>query len=971
MRQSRIGKNLVRGLALFAWVPLLYFSMDTFAAEASVSDAPVSRVTNAVPGMRIRQGFRVELVASDSAVSAPTALAFDENGRLFVAEMRDYPERREQSPHLGRIRLLEDTDGDGVFDSSTVFADNIALPSAVACFGGGVFVAATPDIFYFKDINGDGVADESRIVFSGFGNDSSTIKSDFLVNNFVWGLDNCVHAGASGIGGTITSSEGKSSDAIALGRDDFSFDPRALTLSPQAGSAQSGLTFDNRGRKFFCNFTHPLRQAIFEPYYFNRNPYFAPAQDVVDVVSPSAPLFRMTTVISGAVPNARVPGRTAAGAIQSSTLFTRARGCVIYRGNAFPSNFVGNAFIADADAHCIHHVLLRDNGLVPAASRAPEEQGTEFLFSTDPSFRPVQIVNAPDGVLYIADFRDGGETGRILRIVPENFKQPKLPQLGKAKSYDLAATLAHVNGWHRDTAARLLCERKDPAAIGLLTNMVKNARNPLARLNALATLESLGGLNEATVLKALHDTDPAVRERAVLLSEKLTADGLISEPLWNQVRFMADDNFPSVRYQLALTLGQFRHQGRLQLLAQMIRRALDDSFMQTAIFSSLGEGAGECFLTLADDGSTRNSAAGLDLLRRLALMIGTQGSLDDVDRVVDWLDRNSSDPKQVNTYVIAAGLGEGLRRTGSSLALVDPKHRLDRIYSQALSMSPDYRVAEPLRLEAIRLLGASSYSLTDVGDWFLLLLDANQSPAIQTAAINTLSTYSDPRIVTNLMARWPAFTPTLRKQVVAGFLSRVERLDTVLAALEIGRIQAEDLSSTEINLLRTFHDQSIRQRALHLFGPLTPERPAALESFRSALRLAGDANQGREIYQERCANCHRTADNGHTVGPDLAGLRALGKEKLLSAIIEPSAELRSKNLTYLIETKNGHLRVGLLHRQNSRSVTLITSSDNELVLPRVNIESIQPQPYSLMPDRLEEGLTPKSMADLLEYICPR
>src|SRR5262249_2124319 len=149
------------------------------------------------------------------------------------------------------------------------------------------------DIFYVKDVNGDGVADESRIVFSGFGSDSSTIKSDFLINNFVWGLDNRIHAGASGIGGAITSGEGKSSDAIALGRDDFSFDPRALTLSPQAGSAQSGLTFDNRGRKFFSNFTHPLRQAIFEPYYFSRNPYFAPAQDVVDVVSPSAPLFRL------------------------------------------------------------------------------------------------------------------------------------------------------------------------------------------------------------------------------------------------------------------------------------------------------------------------------------------------------------------------------------------------------------------------------------------------------------------------------------------------------------------------------------------------------------------------------------------------------------------------------------------------------------------------------------------------------
>src|SRR6185369_16984200 len=135
------------------------------------------------------------------------------------------------------------------------------------------------------------------------------------------------------------------------------------------------------------------------------------------------------------------------------------------------------------EAHCIHRLILRENGLLPTADRPPEERGAEFLLSTDPSFHPTQIVNGPDGALYIADFRDGGESGRVWRIIPDNFKQLKAPQLGKAKTYDLVATLAHVDGWHRDTAARMLCEKKDAAAIGLLTNMVSNARNPLARLH--------------------------------------------------------------------------------------------------------------------------------------------------------------------------------------------------------------------------------------------------------------------------------------------------------------------------------------------------------------------------------------------------------------------------------------------------------------------------------------------------------
>jgi putative heme-binding domain-containing protein len=249
-----------------------------------------------------------------------------------------------------------------------------------------------------------------------------------------------------------------------------------------------------------------------------------------------------------------------------------------------------------------------------------------------------------------------------------------------------------------------------------------------------------------------------------------------------------------------------------------------------------------------------------------------------------------------------------------------------------------------------------------------MLIDGRESPAIQSAAINTLSLYSDPRILTSLMARWSYLGPDLRKQVVASFLTRVERFNTVLDEIESGRIRLDDLNSTELNLLRTDSDPAIRQRALRLFGPLTSHRPAVVESFSPALRLAGDANRGRELYQARCANCHSTGDSGRNLGPDLAAMRALSRDKLLSAIIEPGAELNTQYLTYVIETKSGQLRPGLLQRQNSRTVILSPPGDEDIVLPRSNIQSIQPQPWSLMPEGLETGLTPKTMADILEYI---
>src|SRR5439155_6520323 len=153
----------------------------------------------------------------------------------------------------------------------------------------------------------------------------------------------------------------------------------------------------------------------------------------------------------------------------------RARSCLIYRGSAFPSNYFENVFVLDPDAQIIHRAVLVQNGLEVIAQRAPDEKDTEFLIGKDSSFHPSQIITGPEGALYIADMQAGGDSGRIFRIVRENFKPAQPAQLGKAKPYELVATLAHTDVWHRDTAARLLYERRDPAVAFFLTNMLSHS----------------------------------------------------------------------------------------------------------------------------------------------------------------------------------------------------------------------------------------------------------------------------------------------------------------------------------------------------------------------------------------------------------------------------------------------------------------------------------------------------------------
>ncbi len=537
-----------------------------WAAEPKKQPGPSPRVSaaqsaDALASFQVKPGFRIELAAAEPMVAAPAALAFDERGRLFVAEMRDYPDRREQRPHLGQIRMLEDMDENGAFQTSTVYADNLAWPSAVACYAGGIFVAATPQILYLKDSGNDGIADVVKVVFTGFGGRPYVPNPRALLNSLNWGLDNCLHCGMAGLDGAVSVLSAAQVPSVLLADSDFAFDPRTLALFPEAGPAQTGISFDNRGRKFLCDSNRPLRLAMYEPRYLARNPFFVAPPELLEAASPATPIYRFPAEgraskppkgdlppggrqppsTNAALPPERRPQPAAppggrrppsTNALAAAWL-TDARGCVVYRGSTFPSNYLDNVFVADPQAHLIHRFVLREHGLEMVAERPGDERQTEFLVSMDESFRPMQIVNGPDGALYIADFRTGHESGRVYRIVPESFKRPASPRLDQLKTYDLVGLLAQANGWQAETAARLLYEGQDPAAVGLLENMLNHSRLPLARLRALRALDGLGALQGAHVLRALKDSDERVREHAVLLAERLGAPAWVSGELWD------------------------------------------------------------------------------------------------------------------------------------------------------------------------------------------------------------------------------------------------------------------------------------------------------------------------------------------------------------------------------------------------------------------------------------------------------
>ncbi len=926
------------------------------AAESGSRSAPAS-VTQGSDDFRIDPGFRIEVVASDPMISAPIAMAFDENGRLFVVELRASQPR---SANLGRVRMLENLNDDGVFQNSTIYADGLGWPSAVACYAGGIFVAAAPDILYLKDTKADGIADARQAVLNGFGG-TNTLTPDFLPHNFNWGPDNRIYGASGGIGGDIGSNGG--GPRVQLAYADFSFDPKTLQFRAEAGPSESGLCFDSYGRRFTSSYVRPLMFPMYELRYTERNPYYAKPPALVASTDPWTSVYEYGTQPRGA------NGRPATNFV-TTTKMRNARGSVVYRGRAFPTNYLNNVFIPDAQAHIIRRLVLDENGLAITAQRPADEPTTEFLMSKDPSFRPVQVINGPDGALYVADIRDGNERGRIYRIVPARQKRSKVPQLGKAKTYDLVSTMAQGDGWHRDTASRLIYERNDSAAPALLRGTLVHSRLPQARVCALEALAGLGALNETDLIQGLGDAEPEVRERAIMLSETQFKRGEASDALWGQFRGLSQDPVLGVRYQLAFTLGEVQGPQKATLLGTILARDLNNPWVQNAVLSSVGDDAGDVFRILASTGAIANQNVGAVMLGRVATMIGVSGRQDAVVATGNLLARNLL-PTLV-AYNCLYGLGDGLHRTRSSLQMVDRQGTLQLFYTGALNVATDASQPEPTRVAATRLLGVSSLAVGFIADWLPLICGPPTSPVLQSAAVDTLSRYDDPQLISGFMQLWPVLAPVARDRAIADLVSRNSQVSAVLDAIQTGNLTVDAIPAQQRDFLRTHANPQIRARALQLLGPVPTTRPDVIAKFKPALTLKGVTSRGEAIFTQRCAECHVSRDpTTPSFGPALLRARNFSADQLLSSILEPSREVRPDYATQVVESKEAQSLLGILVDENTTTITLKELGGELKVWPASNIRSVQTQTWSMMPVGLETGLSPQDMADLMDYVQTR
>jgi len=927
--------------------------------------------TTAVASLRTLPGYSVQLVASEPLISSPVAIDFSADGKLWVAEMYDYPSGTagDYQPG-GRVRMLDDSDGDGRYDRSRIFLANIPFPTGVTAWHKGVLVCAAPDIIYAEDRDGDGTADLVKKVYSGFGTENYQAR----VNSLRYGLDGWIYGACGLFGGRITNEHG---DRLELGNRDFRIRPDLGSIEPVTGTTQQGRVRNDWGDWFGCDNSTLIRHYPIEDRYSRRNPALpVPVTSMFHHRNADpGQLFPISNVTL--YPLSGPPGRV-----------TAACGLEIYRDRTLGLEFQGDAFTCEPVANLVHHLRLRPDGVTFAGDRAPNETQREFLASSDPWFRPVQARSAPDGGLWVVDMyrfvvehprwippetvaaldvRAGHDRGRIYRVIASSERHlPMVPKrLDRLSNAELAGALESSNGWQRDMAQQLLVERQALDQSDGLRRLAASSMLAEARLHALCTLDLLGRCDDATLISCCNDPHPGVRRHAVRIAESALGK---STQVTDAVVRMLDDPDPQVQLQLAWTLGAWNSPQSAAPLSRLLVRNHADRVLTWAALASLHrQNFSELIREIVvGDAPPAARDALLPTLVGLSATLGTESTLSNFARHLAVPDASMAAKFAVLRELLSVSAKQKQELTARLDQ--DGQAAVRRLIDAATTAVSDHDLAEEQCLPAIGLLGALPASEPRV-EIIRNRLSPRNSGAVQAAALDALGQLDNPRASDAILGAWNSATPTARKQILEILLRRERDALLLLEALASAKIQSTDIDAAHRTRLVDHPSESVRERAVRQFHALTGAREDVVRQYRDLGSLQADRERGKAVFAKSCAPCHRLDGVGFVVGQNLAALSNRSMEALLVSIFDPSRQVDERFVAYVATTVDGRSFSGILAGESSASITLRGQEGKEQTFLRSELDELRSTGKSLMPEGLEKDLPRQDVADLLAYLA--
>ncbi|HYE32178.1 MAG TPA: PVC-type heme-binding CxxCH protein [Methylomirabilota bacterium] len=932
-------------------------------------------------------GFEVRLFAAEPDVVNPVAMTWDERGRLWVVELYEYPLGAPKGAKpRDRVKIYEDTDGDGRADKVKVFADGLNLATGVLIGYGGVFVGQAPHLLFLEDTNKDDVADKTTIVKTGFGLEDR----HELLNSFTWGPDGWLHM----THGVFTFSNVKNpddpnDDGVEMTAAVARYHPRTkkFEVVSEGTSNPWGVDYDRAGNAFVtaCVIDHMFHMAPGGLYVRQAgNPPHPFAYELLPSI------------------------------VDHKHFRAAYAGIQVYQADQYPEEYRGMIFMGNIHDSSVHQDKLTPNGSSFKASFVQD-----FVRANDGWFRPVSTQVGPDGALWLMDWYDkypcyqnanadpegvDRERGRIWRVVYTGNEKGKAVRpapagldMAKLSVPELVKTLAHPNVWHRRMAQRILSERREASAKEPLVAMVKSSSPLEARLFALWTLHSAELLDSSILDAAAKDSDPALRNWAARLTGERRD---MSDAAAERLMTLAADKDPTVRLAVATAIRQYTSgsltvntpsPGGLEeadaiarIGAALIASSSDAKdpvipFMIWHALEPIVAGNHEAALNwFRENGEDHLPLAGKLLTKTMRRIsdVGEPGSLDPVIEFLNEL------PATSTALAIAAfdGLIEGQRGkvvspgASASAALAKFSRSADKtLAAKAQQLGTMWGDAAALQttLATVRnesadpqqrvaaIQSVKQQKVDAVRDALVGALKQGTPEPVALEAIRALSEVGGDNIGDRVIERWTSLAPGVKAAAASMLASRGQWTRSLLAAVEKQSIKPSEIPTPVIRSLTQSRDVNTRERAIRSIGRFRDpsQDKLALIEEKKRMILSGkpvDFNAGKEIAQRTCFNCHKLHGEGAEVGPDLTGVGRSSLDALLANVIDPNQIIGRGYEAVEVETKDGRSVSGRIVEDNEARVKLLSAGPKEEVVARNNIESMRVSDFSVMPEGLEQ-----------------
>ncbi len=915
--------------------------------------------------MRLPDGFEIELVAMEPLISDPVNLAFAADGSVWVVEMGDYP----LGKNGGRVKCLTDSDGDGQLDTADLFLDGLEYPTSVLPWRDGAIVIAAPDIFFARDTNGDGIADERRVLLTGVGHANPQHRA----SGFDWGLDGMVYFGS----GYSSKLGPPGEEGIGVGGVDLRWNPDTGELQRLPGSTQFVRSRDRWGRWYGNNNSVPLFHFPVERY---------------DILSRNASVPRTQLVLQPGVappiyPRSRTVDRF--NDMFAENRFTSACSSIVLRGTGLGNEMQDAALVCEPVHNLVARFKLSNDGPFVSGKRFKVDQKYDFISSSDTWSRPVRAVEAPDGSLWIVDMyrrviehpewipdawqdrlnlRAGEHAGRIYRVTKSGSGDWRSMNLQAQKTSDLIDALRSPSGTLRDLTCQQLLWR-EPKGLRQMVLHLLESEDAAVRLQAFCLLRAAGIETKADWQRILYDAEPQVVARALRLASQGSHNAEVA--MLEFARAPTAKN-PAVQLSLLVALGDSASDAANEPFSRLISELGGTKWAEDAI-------------SLASEKKAPIA------IRALLSWLESHESISpqqwqNLQRCIESLWSRCDEQSRLELGKSLTELNGKLTSVQWMLLLVaarvgipDAERKsLEQAAVQIREQMTDNAIPLAFRLRATQLLGSSllpvSQQLTDLR----VMLRPDQPGRIREAALAAAYRIESDEIASVLLSAWHELVPAERTSAGATLLQRRSWVLQLVDALEQGDIAISDLDTSTLSGLQNYEAYDVMKRLGTLVAKPTPnQRIELLESYLQQIdQLAGEASdteRGKRLFQEHCAVCHQRGlrssyELSTSIGPAISNLKKWSKAQWVSAVLDPNATVEGKYKQYKVLTKSGQVFSGVVLEQTDLSLKLGLANGKNMIIERSEIENLTDSRVSLMPEGFETKLKPQDLNAIIEFL---